>query len=156
MHAFDEVYYVTLRSVNMFYELVSPLELLAYITDAIGGLEFTNVVVLLAELPNYWSADPRVPQYIMRIEEAQNKAARAELPISGAWLAAFATSSLLLANPFPNDNPICNGTAKSDQTWDAWKDCFNSLHKNLERKTRLTRGEDSFGTATAAQSIHNV
>ena len=86
--------------------------------DAIGGLEITDFVALLAKLPDYWAADLLVPQYIMRIEEAQKKAARAELPISGACLAAFATSSLLLANSFPNDRPVWDGKAKSDQTLD--------------------------------------
>ena len=66
-----------------------------HIANSIGGLEVTDVVALLLELPTYWAADPRVPQFVMRMEEAQRKATRADLPISNEWLAAFATSSLL-------------------------------------------------------------
>ena len=40
--------------------------------------------------------------------------------------------------------------------WKAWKDTFNPLHKNLECKTRLTRGEDSFGPADFTKLIHNI
>ena len=40
--------------------------------------------------------------------------------------------------------------------WNSWKDTFNPLHKNLELETRLARGEDSFGTAAAAQLIHGI
>ena len=77
------------------------------------------------------------------MEEAQKKAQRAGLPITDNWLAAFATSSLLLANSFPNDRPEWDGKPKADQTWRAWKDTFNPLHKNPERETCLVRGEDS-------------
>ena len=154
--AFDEGHYVTLRDEDTFYKFVSPLALLAHVGDGVGGLEVTNVVALLAKLPNYWAANPRVPQFIMRIEEAQKNAARAGLLISGAWLAVFGTSSLLLANSFPNDRPVWDGKGKDDQTWDAWKTFSIPLHKNLERKTRLARGEDFCGTAAAAQAIHNV
>ena len=70
LHAFTEVVYITLKSEDTFYELVDPLTILAHIAASIGGLEVTDVVALLLELPSYWSADPRVPQFIMRMEEA--------------------------------------------------------------------------------------
>ena len=53
LHAFEETYYVTLRNKNTFYEMVTPLEILAHIADAIGGLEVTDAVSLLNELPTY-------------------------------------------------------------------------------------------------------
>ena len=95
----------------------------------------------------------------MTTEKAQKKAQRAGLPITDNWLAAFATSSLLLPPPqisFPNNRPEWDGKSKANQTWRAWKDTFNSLLKNIERKTRLARGEDSFGAAAAAQLVHNI
>ena len=71
-------------------------------------------------ISTYWASDLRVPHYILLMEEAHNKkAARAELPISGFWIAAFATSSFLLANLFPNDPPVWDGKLKSTQTWQA-------------------------------------
>ena len=82
--------YVTLKSEDTFYELVDPLTILAHIAASIGGLEVTDVVALLLKLPSYWSTDPRVPQFIW-MEETQRRATRADLPISDAWLAAFAT-----------------------------------------------------------------
>ena len=110
---------------------MDPLTLLAHIADSIGGLEVTDVVALLLELPTYWAADPRVPQFVMRMEEAQRKATRANLPISNEWLAAFPTSSLLQENSFPNDRPAWDGKAKSDQTWSAWKGFFEPLQRYL-------------------------
>ena len=64
------------------------------------------------------------------MEEAQKKSQQAGLPITGNWLAAFATSSLLLANSFPNYRPEWGGKPKSDQKWRSWKDTFNPLYKN--------------------------
>ena len=139
LHAFDEVVYVTLKSEETFYELVDPLTILAHIATNIGGLEVTDVVALLLELPAYWATDPRVPQYVMRMEDAQRKATRADLPISDAWLAAFATSSLFQANSFPNDRLTWDGKAKAAQTWTAWKAFFEPLQRSLERETRVAR-----------------
>ena len=38
--------------------MVSPLQLLAHIADAIGGLKVTDVVALLGKIPTCWATDP--------------------------------------------------------------------------------------------------
>ena len=119
LHVIPETTIISLKDEDTFYELVTPLDLLAHIAASIGGLEVTDVVTLLGDLPKYWPSDPRVPQFIMRMDDAGRKAQRAGLPISDAWLAAFATSSLLKANSFPNDRPNWDGRPKSTQTWTA-------------------------------------
>ena len=136
--------------------MVSPLEIPAHFAEKIGGLKVTEVVTLIGELPGYWNRNPRVTQFIMTMEEAQKKSQRADLPITDNWITEFATSSLFLANYFPNDRPEWDRKPKSDQTWRSWKETFNPLHKNIERKTRLVRGEDFFGAASAAQLVHNI
>ena len=85
--------------------MVSLLELLAHFSKEIGGLEVTNVVTLIRELPGYWTRDPQFTQFIMTMEEAQKNSQQAGLPITNNWLAAFATFSLLLVNYSPNDKP---------------------------------------------------
>ena len=62
LHAFRETYYIQLRDEHTFYEMVSPLQLLAHIANAISGLKVTNVVAVLGDIFTYSSADPRVPQ----------------------------------------------------------------------------------------------
>ena len=156
LHAFEDVHYISLHDKDTYYEMVSPLEILAHFAEEIGGLEVTDFVTLIGKLPGYWTSDPRVPQFIMTMEEVKQKVQRAGLPITKNWLAAFATSSLLLANSFPNDRPEWDGKPKDDQTWRAWEGTFNPLRKNLKRKTRLARGEDSFGAASTAQLVHNI
>ena len=73
------------------------------------------------------------------MEGSQKRVQRASLPITDNWLAALATSSLLLVNSFPNNRPEWDRKSKAYQTWRAWKYTFNPLHKNLEHKTRLVR-----------------
>ena len=109
--------------------MVSPLTLLAHFAEEIGGLEVTDAVTLISEIPGHWSSDPRLPQYIISMEEAQKNAKRGGLSITENWIAAFATSSLLLANSLPNNFPEWDGNPKADQTWKAWKDTFNPFQK---------------------------
>ena len=85
--------------------MVSPLILLAHFAKEIGVLKVTNAVTLIGELPGYWYRNHLIPQFIMIMEEAQKKAKRSGLKIIDNWLVAFATSSLLLSNSFPNDSP---------------------------------------------------
>ena len=92
----------------------------------------------------------------MTVEEAQKNSQQAGLPITDNCLAEFSTSSLLLANSFPNDCPEWGGKLKADQTWRSWKEMFKPLHKNIERDTHLAKGEDSFGAAAAAQLVHSI
>ena len=51
LNAFEEVHYISLRDEDTYYEMVSPLELLAHLAGEIGGLEVTDVVTLIGELP---------------------------------------------------------------------------------------------------------
>ena len=101
--------------------MVLPLVLLAHIADGVSGLRITNAVALLAELPEYLATDPRVPHYIMKMEDAQRKSARAKIPITDNWLAAFATNPLLRANSYLTDRPAWDGKTRTARTWQAWK-----------------------------------
>ena len=58
--------YITHKREDTFYRLVDLLTLPAHIADRIGGAEVTDVVALHLEMPTYWAADPRVPQYVIR------------------------------------------------------------------------------------------
>ena len=58
LHAFKEVYYISLRDEDTYYEMVSHLELLTHFDKEIGGLEVTDVVTLIGELTGYWTSDP--------------------------------------------------------------------------------------------------
>ena len=58
MHVSEEVHYISLRDKDTYCKMVSPLELLAHFDKEIGGLEVTDIVTLIIELPGYWNSDP--------------------------------------------------------------------------------------------------
>ena len=134
------MHFIYLRDEDTYCKMVSLLDLLTHFSEEIGGLKVNNVVTLIGELPGYWNSDPRVPQVIMTMEESQKKDQRAGHPITNNWLVAFATSSLLFINSFPNNHLEWDGKPKDDQSWRARKDTFYPLYKNLKRKTRLAKG----------------
>jgi hypothetical protein len=105
----------------------------------------------------WWSEDPRVPEYINRLEDAQKKSSRAGLPITDAWLAAIATMSLLAASSFPKLRHEWDGLAPTSKTWTAWKKWALHSQKTVEREQKAAgnRG-DSFGSASAAIATHGI
>ena len=84
-----------------------------------GGLEATDIVTLLLATLGCWSEDPRVPEYINGLEEAQRKSVRALLPIDNKWLAAITTSSLFAAGSFPKQRPDWDSLLCANKTWTA-------------------------------------
>ena len=50
--------YISLRDEDTYYEMVSPLDLLAHFSEEIGSLEVIDVVTLIGELPGYCNIDP--------------------------------------------------------------------------------------------------
>ena len=53
----------------------------------------------------WWANDPRILEYVNRLEDAQKKSVRAKLPIDNMWIAVIAAGSLLAAGSFPKQRP---------------------------------------------------
>ena len=136
---------------------VTPREILQLLTKQSGGLERLDVVNLLAKIPTLWATDPRVPEYINTIKDAQRKVLRAALPMSDDHLAAFATTLILAENSFPNDRPAWDGKPPNEKTWQKWKDTFLPLHRALEREKLETMGrKKTCGSTTSALATHMI
>ena len=88
-----------------FYNKVPLRDFFARLKGGSGGIEATAIVSLLSETLGWWAEDPRVPEYVNRLKEAQRKSIRVSLPIDNKWLAAIATGSLLAAGSFPKQRP---------------------------------------------------
>ena len=129
----------------------------ARLTGGSDGLEATDIVSLLLVTLGWWAEDPRVPEYVNRIEEAQQKSIRASLPINDKWLAAIATGSLLAASSFPKQHPDWDSLPRANKTWMAWKTAFRAHQLTLKCEQRATgeRG-NVFGSASAATVLHGI
>ena len=153
----EETWLLPLKNPTTFYNKVEIREYLRHLTTSSGGLEATDIVELQAAMLHWWAEDPRVPEYINRLEDAQKKATRASLPITDDWLAAIATMSLLSAGSFPKLRIEWDGLAPASKTWAAWKTWALKSQKTMEREQRASgaRG-DVFGTAATAADTHGI
>ena len=64
----------------------------------------------------WWADKPRVPEYVNRLEYAQKKSIRANLPISDMWLAAITTGLLLAAGSFPKQRLDWDSLPRANKT----------------------------------------
>ena len=53
-----------LKNEITFYTKLTPIEMLAQLTTASGGLKRVNIVDLLFSLAHLWEQDPRVPECV--------------------------------------------------------------------------------------------
>jgi len=105
----------------------------------------------------WWAEDPRLPEYINRLEDTQRKSARAHLPIMDDWLAAIATMALLSSGSFLMLRLDWDGLAPTAKTWPAWKAWARKAQKMIERKQCASGHHGkAFGSTSAATAIHGI
>jgi hypothetical protein len=151
----EDTWLLSLKSPITFYNKVTLGDMLQHLATSTAGLEATDIVSLFIDMQSWWEEDPRVPEYINRLEDAQKKASRAALPITNEWLAATATKSLLAAGSFPIQRPVWDAKLPTTKTWPAWKQWARESQLTVEREQRASgaRG-DTFGSASAAIEYH--
>ena len=131
--------------------------MLAQLTTASGRLERVDIVDLLFSLAHLWEQDPRAPEYLNSLKEAQKKSVRAGLPFLDDLLTAIGSSSLLKANSFPKYRATWDGKEPAEQTLKAFEDFFLLLHKGMECECRLVGVRaDVLGSATASIREHGI
>lgn len=149
--AVEDMWILPLKSATTFYNKVVPRDILDHVTTNSGGLDTTNIVTLQATMLSWWAEDPRVPEYINRLEDAQKKASRGPLPITDDWLSAVTSASFLSLGSFPCERPEWDGLPTSAKTWKKWKETFLVAHTGLERKQRAAKVRgDNFGSMHAS------
>ena len=101
--------------------------------------------------------DLHVPEYVIRLEEAQRKSVRASLPIEDKWLAAIATGSLLAVGSFLKQRLNWDRLPRANKTWTARKTAFRAHQLTLEREQRATGEQgDVFGSTSATTALHGI
>ena len=153
----EDTWLLPLKEETTYYNKVPLRDFFASLKSGSGGLEATDIVSLLSATLGWWAKDPRSPEYINNLEEAQRKSVRESLPIDDKWLATIATGSLLAAGSFPKQRPNWDSLPRASKTWTSWKTAFCSHQLTLEREQRAT-GERGgvFGSASAVTAIHGI
>ena len=140
-----------------FYTGVPVRTILDHLEKDGSGLDRPVGVELALGLHKLWEDEPRVAQFIINMEDAQNKSVRAQLPITNNMITAFATYMLLKSNSFPRNRPVWDSKPVGDQCWYAWKEFFKPLQMVLKRETAAAGdAPDMFGNAAAAQRLHGI
>jgi hypothetical protein len=97
----EDTWLLPLKSPTTFYNKVSLQDMLQHLAASTAGLKAMDIISLLVDMHSWWEEDPRVPEYINRLEDAKKKSARAHhLPITNDWLAAITSMSLFMASSF--------------------------------------------------------
>ena len=93
--------YKDLKEGETLYMDVTNHQLLSYLSENGGGLHVINVVNLPTEMQVYYINALGIPEYINMLDDSQNKASRARIPISEDILVAISTKAVLAAKHFP-------------------------------------------------------
>ena len=101
----EDTWILPLKEEATFYKKVPLHDFFARLKGGSGGFKATDIVSLLLANLGWLDEDPRVPEYVNRLKEAQRNSVRASLPIDDKWLAAIATDSLLAAGSFHKQRP---------------------------------------------------
>ena len=94
-----------MRHPHTFFTTAPTQDLLDHLAKFGTGLNRPFGVELIPSLHKIRDSDPRIYQFIINMEDAQNKSDRANLPITDNMLAVFATYMLLKSGYLPLDFP---------------------------------------------------
>jgi hypothetical protein len=84
----DEIWYNDLNNANNFYTKVKAIDIMALLDTNNGGLHALDM--------------NGIPQFIVMMEDAQNEAMRASMPIANIELVKMALAAVLAAQHFPH------------------------------------------------------
>ena len=67
---------------------------------------------------NKWNT---IPHYIEALEDTQQQAKRAKMPIDDATLVMYATRAMLSIERYPKANDLWEDLNRANRTWKEWK-----------------------------------
>ena len=134
----EETWIFPFKEESTFYNKVPLRDFFDHLKNGSGSLEATNNVSLLSSMLRWWSNNPRVPEYVNRLKDAQKKSIGANLPISDMWISAIGTGSLHAAVRFLKQFPDWDSLPRANKTLDAWRKTFHAHQIILKLKQRAT------------------
>jgi hypothetical protein len=154
----DEIWYCDLRHARSFYNNVTAKQLMDHLDANCGGLYPVELVSLPTEMMQYYAQIDGIPEYINKLEEAQRKLARANLPMLDDQLLAIASTSVLASGHFPRSTDEWEAKPCNQKTWTAWKAHYRDAH--LARKRQMlaagTAGMGGGGMANAVTAVEDA
>ena len=133
--AVDELWYKDLKHHRSFYNSVTAKQLMDHLDANCGGLHPVDLINLPTEMMTFYATAEGIPEYINKLEDAQRKLARANLPMQDVQLLAIASTAVLAAQHFPRATDEWEAMAPALKTWATWKTTYRAAH--IARKRQL-------------------
>ena len=143
----DEVWYNDLKDADTFYTKVTALEIISFLDANSGGLHAIDMISLRTNMHQYYVQADGIPQYIIMLKDAQEKAKRAGMPIADIELVMMASAAVLSAQHFPRKVDDWEGLPSNARTWSAWKTAFRLAHLKRQRRILASGGGEPLGGA---------
>jgi len=85
----DDTYVRTLKDPTTYYTKVRPNSFLKHLRSTCGGLHSIDAVSLISDMQRYYETTTSIPEFINKLEDAQKKAQRANVPIADSTLRMY-------------------------------------------------------------------
>jgi len=115
--AVDELWYKDLKHHRSFYNSVTAKQLIEHLDANCGGLHPVDLINLPTEMMSFYATAEGIPEYINKLEDAQHKLARANLPMQDVQLLAIASTAVLASQHFPRATDEWEAMAPALKTW---------------------------------------
>jgi hypothetical protein len=96
----NKIWYNDLKDAETFYTKVTTLEIMAHLDANSGGLHAINMISLCSNMTQYYAQAYGIPQFIVMMEDAQQKAKRAGMPIADVKSVMMALAAVLASQHF--------------------------------------------------------
>ena len=151
----DETFYKDLEDPVSFYNKITAAELINHLRLNCGGVEPENLVALHTEMSSYYANCDGIPEYIIMLEKARLKFARADLPMSDKQLLIIANASVYGSQDFVRASEDWERLTPNNKTWTTWKTTFLRAHRERLRLIQASGGI-SLGSANAAGGLRGI
>jgi hypothetical protein len=150
--AVDELWYKDLKNARTFYTNVTAKDLLTHLEANCGGLHPVDLINLPTDMMGYYAMADGIPEYIQKLEDAQKKLARAELPMDDRQLLAIASTAVLASQHFPRATDEWEALEPALKTWATWKTTYLAAHIARKRQQLAAGTSEPLARAHAATS----
>jgi hypothetical protein len=158
----EEVWIKELKDPDTYFHNMPSCDLLDHLKKNALGLHVIDISTLRTKMISYYENAASMPDYILIMEEAIQKAKQAGLPIDDKELVAMALVSLLQSGHFRTETDNWEGRVASNCSWSDWKTTYKEAYNKIINPCKAGARDEPFNHAansvttgqTTADLIH--
>jgi len=97
-------------------------------------------------MQRYYETTTSIPEFINKLEDAQKKTQRANVPIADSIFVAIATASTMASQMYPRTDDAWDDLSPSEKTWKKWKTTYTQAYNKSLIPKKSTVGTPQFGS----------